>query len=420
MNFIFDLLYFVLLIFYIPILAMKGKLHHGYKMRIGLISEPLREKLSGKMNIWIHAVSVGEVLAVADLVEKIKERFPKKQIVCSVVTKSGYQIASERLGEHAVVIFAPLDFSFVVRKFIKIISPEIYILTETEIWPNLFGLLHRQQVPIIQVNGRISDKSYCGYKKLGFITKKVLRWVDCFCMQSPTDAERIIQLGAKPDVVKIIGNLKFDNVPVDDHLNGNATVLNPESQWVIAGSTHPGEEELILNSFLRLKMKDPGARLAICPRHVERVNDVHAVIRSMQLRSLNLSAVAKNFGDVESIIVVDTIGKLRSLYRAAKVVIIGKTFKVGGGQNMIEPAFFGKPTIVGPLTYNFKDIVDLLIREKALVQVSTPEGLTDELTDLWENPVRCESLGMAARRVVEKYKGATDKTIREIEQLLKR
>ncbi|MGE3980995.1 MAG: 3-deoxy-D-manno-octulosonic acid transferase [Candidatus Omnitrophota bacterium] len=420
MFIIFDIFYLILLFFYLPVLGIKRKLHRGYKMRMGFLSDDLKRKLSSKPNIWLHAVSVGEVLAIADLVEKLKEKFPEKQIVCSVVTKTGYQIANQKLGKGVVVVYAPLDFSFVVGRFIRNIRPEIYILAETEIWPNLFHFLNHARVPIIQVNGRISDKSYSGYKRVGFITKAVLSNVKRFCMQSQTDAERIIHLGARPETVSVIGNLKFDNLPGRDDSHKSGLTANDRNQWLIAGSTHPGEEEIVLDSFVQLKRKYDRARLILCPRHVERTADIHSLIKLKQLCPVNLSVFNQGSDEGESIIVVDTIGQLRSLYKAAKVVIIGKTFRVGGGQNMIEPASFGKPVIVGPLTYNFKDIVDLLSREKALVQVSSSDELTEELIDLWGNAVRCQSLGMAAQRVVEKYKGATSKTVREIELLLMR
>lgn len=421
MFIILDIVYFVLLMIYLPVLGLKGKLHRGYKMRMGSVPGSLKEQLSARKNIWLHAVSVGEVLAVADLIEKLKQKYPERQLVCSVVTKTGYKIAQDTLaGQGVVVIFAPLDFSFVVRRFIRVIRPEIYIMAETEIWPNLFYWLHRAGVPIIQVNGRISDRSLKGYQKLSWIIRSVLSHVDCFCMQSPSDAERIIRLGASPAAVKIIGNLKFDNLPVETSGAENSLGLDPQEQWLIAGSTHPGEEEMVLDCYAHLKTKHENARLILCPRHVERAADVHTVIRSKRLRSVNLSDLNRTPEARDTVIVVDTIGHLRTLYSVAKVVVIGKTFKVGGGQNMIEPACFGKPVIVGPLTYNFKDVVELLVREKALVQVASPDELKEEITDLWGNAVRRESLGMAARRVVEKYKGATDKTIREIERLLTR
>lgn len=420
MFIIFDIVYSVWLILYLPVLGFKGKLHRGYFMRMGHFPDTLKKQLSEKKNIWLHAVSVGEVLAVADLAEKLKERFPEKQIVCSVVTKTGYQIAREKLSQGTIVIYAPLDFSFVVRKFIQRIRPEIYVLAETEIWPNLFFFLNKNRVAIIQVNGRISDKSFRGYKKLGIIVRKALFNVNCFCMQSQVDADRILQLGARPDTVKVTGNLKFDNLPVEMSADDFAMPVNPQEQWLIAGSTHPGEEEIILDCYSLLRKKYNQARLIICPRHVERAADIYNIIKSKQMRPVNMSEINGIAVDQEAVIVVDTIGQLRNLYSLAKVVIIGKTFKVGGGQNMIEPAFFGKPVIAGPLTYNFKDVVDLLIHEKALVQVSSVEELKEELIELWGNAVRCQSIGMAARRVVEKYKGATDKTVREIERLMKR
>ena len=415
MAILFDIVYAVLFVLYLPVLWRKGRLHEGYRMRLGKIPSETAARLADRPNIWIHAVSVGEVLAVADLIGKLQERFPHKQLVCSVVTETGYAVANEKLPETVCVIFAPLDFSAVVRKFIRLIQPEIYIFAETEIWPNLFDHLHAAGVPMIQVNGRISDKSFGGYKRLRPVTRRMLGKVNRFLMQSQTDADRICELGAPPDAVRVTGNLKFDSLPEDVPLDPARFGLAQSDEPLIAGSTHPGEEEIILRVYAALKKQFPAMRLVICPRHVTRCDEILKLIDGQDLTGARLSEAAG--APADAVLVVDTMGQLRSLYGLARVVIIGKTFTVQGGQNMIEPAFFGKPVITGPHTQNFKDVMAIFLREKAIVQVEDEAALLEDLTDLWDNAIRRESLGMAARRVVEKFQGATLKTIDEIETL---
>lgn len=417
MAILFDIIYAVLFVLYLPVLKWKGKLHAGYPMRMGRIPPDIQQALATKPNIWIHAVSVGEVLAVADLIDKLMQRFPDKRVVCSVVTDTGYAVAREKLPGGVQVIYAPLDFSWVVRRFVKLIRPEIYIFAETEIWPNLFDHLHAAGVPMIQVNGRISDKSFGGYKRLRPVTRRVLGKVDRFLMQSQTDADRICELGAHPVAVRVPGNLKFDSLPEAVVPDPARFGLGTTDQPLIAGSTHPGEEEILLDVFAVLKQAHPAARLIICPRHVTRCDEVLSLIRGRDMTGVALSAAQETGAPADAVIVVDTMGQLRDLYSVARVVFVGKTFTVQGGQNMIEPGFFGKPVIVGPYTQNFKDVMTIFKREKAIVQVNDPDELREELLDIWDNAIRRESLGMAARRVVEKFQGATEKTLLEIETL---
>lgn len=418
MYFIIDVIYIFVLLAYLPGLYFKKKLHSGYKMRMGGIPPELQAKLANKENIWVHAISVGEVLAIGDLIEKLNNEYPQHQIICSVVTQTGYKLAQEHLDGKAVVIYAPLDFSWVVKKYISMIQPKIYIFAETEIWPNLFRQLGSQGVPMIQVNGRISEKSMRGYQRIRKTTRSALRRVDKFCMQTQLDADRIQELGAIPERVRVIGNLKFDNLPEEVELSKREFGFSDADQCLIAGSTHPGEEKLIITAFKQLQQVDGTARLILCPRHIERASDVMDVVTAQGLKPIAFSDAKGHTFSAGEVLVVDTIGQLRNLYSLAKLVIIGKTFCVGGGQNMLEPAFFGKPIIVGPLTSNFKDIVELLRDEKAIVQIESSDELAQELMDIWTNAVRTESLGLAAKRVVEKYQGATGRTLDEVKGLL--
>ena len=414
----YDIVFVFLAILYFPYLVILGKWHPGFKTRFGCLGSVLAGRNEAQKCIWIHAVSVGEVLAITDLIRKLKKEFPQHTIICSTVTKTGNQLAQEQLGGDCLVIYAPLDFSWIVRKFITAIKPAIYISTETEIWPNLYSALHKASVPVIQINGRISDKAYRGYNRVRVLTKRVLACVDIFCMQSPLDADRIERLGAAPEKVRIVGNLKFDNVPGAAEIKKEDLGFGEDEDLLIAGSTHPGEEDILINAYHALIAGFPGLRLVIAPRHIERADFVIGIVEKQGYHPIRFSEIKDHKGDTKSIVVVDTIGHLRNLYSLAKIVFIGKTLTVGGGQNMIESACLGKPTIVGPMTQNFKDVVAIFLKSEGLVQVDDPRELLEEMRKLLSNPEKARAIGKAAQQTVENHQGATLKTIKEIRQLL--
>lgn len=415
---IYDVIFFVFALIYFPYLLLRGKWHKGFIMRFGQFSKNVEDNLAKRMNIWIHAVSVGEVLAVSGIIEKLTRSYPGYNIVCSTVTKTGYELAQSKIGNLATVIFAPLDFSWIVCKYIRMIEPKIYISTETEIWPNLYSALNKNGIPIILVNGRISDKAFRGYKWVSFLTKPILKCVKTFCMQTEQDADRIAQLGAAKKNIHIVGNLKFDAVSQNNNLKLEDLGYQKSSELLIAGSTHAGEEKIIIEIYKKLKMEFHDFRLILCPRHVERVNEVFKLIEGSGFKAKKFSEINKKQIDGETIIVVDTIGQLSSLYNLAKVVFIGKTLAVGGGQNMIEPALCGKPTFVGPMTQNFKDVVSLLLREGAIIQVDNSEQLYLQIKDLMNSPEKRRSVSLAAQETVKKYRGATARTLEVIASYL--
>lgn len=418
MMIVMDIIYFFLSIGYLPYLFLKKKWHAGYSFRLGKIPEDLANNLKSSRNIWIHAVSVGEVLAITDLIERLWKAYPNDQIVCSTVTKTGYELAKGQLRGKALVIYAPLDFSWVVKKFVSLMKPRIYIAAETELWPNLYLTLNRHGVPIIQVNGRLSEQSYKGYRRLSVLTKKVLACVNLFCMQSQEDAQRIMALGADHERVEVVGNLKFDNLEQVGFSRLSDFGFQPTDALLIAGSTHPGEEEIILSIFKKLSVEFADLRLVIAPRHIERTEEIIRLVTSNELTAQKLSECFDQPKTAESVVVVDTIGQLRTLYSLATVVFVGKSLKGGGGQNMIEPASFGKATLVGPLTHNFKDIVAIFLKNDALLEVNNEEELLNEIRVLLTDTEKRVSLGQAAKSVVDRYRGATTKTAEKISAML--
>ncbi|MCR4337257.1 MAG: 3-deoxy-D-manno-octulosonic acid transferase [Candidatus Omnitrophica bacterium] len=417
--FIYDVLFLILFLFYLPFLFLSKKWHDGFFLRLGWPPELLQQELQGKRNIWIHAVSVGEILAVLGLLKRLKERFPEHRLVLTTVTLTGYQLAKTNCPSDILVIFAPLDLSWVVKKFIRMINPVIYISAETEIWPNLFRALSHAHVPLVIVNGRISDKAFERYAWIRPFLKSILSAVHVFCMQSDTDASRIIALGADFSKVKVVGNIKFDEVSEIHPIRPGDLGLSASDMLWIAGSTHPGEEDIVLNTFKALKLQWRNIHLVLAPRHIDRVADVQSMVKEHGLQPINFSQLDGSAVSSHHVIVVDTIGHLRALYSAATIVFVGKSLTGWGGQNIIEPAIYGKPILVGPHMENFRNVLKIFEENQAIVKINNRRELLHSMERLLKNSKERESLGQRARQVVQKYQGATQKTQDVIEHILK-
>ncbi len=418
MPLIYDILLFFGILVSLPYLFYRKNWHRGFFQRLGGFPPGIRQRLAAKKNIWIHAVSVGEVLAVGGFIEQIKTQLPGYQIVCSTVTTTGQKLAQERLGPEHIVLYAPLDFRGVVQTFLRVIKPQIYLCAETEIWPNLFKALHRAKVPAIIVNGRISDQSYKGYRKLRFFLKDLIEGVDHFCMQTDLDQQRIVALGALEECVSIVGNMKFDIPPEGQMISREQLGFDHANAILIAGSTHPGEEEIMLAVYQKLISTFPSLRLILAPRHIERTSDVVNLVKARGLNPIKLSERKEAGIESRDVVVVDTIGQLRSLYGIANIVFIGKTLKVGGGQNIIEPAFFGKPIIVGPRTQNFKDVIQQFRAAKAILQIADGDQLLEAIKRLLKDPQEQQRIGQAALHLVRHSQGATQKTLAIVKRAL--
>ncbi len=416
MFIIYDIIFLIVAVAYLPYLALKRKWHAGLWTRFGFT---LKKDGGDRKTVWVHAVSVGEVLLALNLIEKIRERFPGHRIVLSTVTVTGHALACQRLQDSCLVIYAPFDFSWVVRKYVSVLNPAFYISVETEIWPNLFACLQDRNVPIIEVNGRISDTAFVGYRRISFLIRGVLRGVRVFCMQTEADARRIIQLGADPRKVRVVGNLKFDSLRPERSFRKEDIGFQSDDQLLIAGSTYPGEDEIVMDVYQSLTTEFPRLRLVIVPRHVERADEI---ARSCQFKGLTPRKLSQNSPgaplDAAAVVIVDRIGYLRGLYSLADVAFVGKSLRGNGGQNMIEPLFLGRPTIVGPHTQNFRDIVRIFMPTGALIVVKTLEEFVGKLRDLLNDPAHCTKLGLAAQKEIARHQGATEKTLMAIEEIL--
>ncbi len=413
----------------VPYLAYQAIRYKKYigsmRQRLGYL--PVSFNFDGDDSIWIHAVSVGEALTVRSLVADLKRRYPSLKIFLSTTTMTGQQVARRNLQDVDEVFYFPFDLAFAVRRTLRLVKPRLFVMMETEIWPNLLRQCQRNGVAAVMVNGRISSRSYPRYKLARPFFRRVLADIDRFCMQTEESARRIIDIGADPSRVVVTGSLKFDSIGSPAGPNLEARGQNRVLRYfrmtsgrpvVVAGSTMPNEEPYVLDAFRRIKASVTNPLLIIAPRHPERFTEVAQMSRDLAfvtVRRTDLPIDAEPRGDV---VVLDTIGELPQVYQIATAVFIGGSLVDTGGHNILEPAAFGKPVVFGPYVHNFREIADAFIAHDAAIQVNSARGLEEALLALLTDPVRRARLGAAARALVDSNRGAKDKCLAIIAQLL--
>ena len=415
---LYDIGFAIFSLFYLPTLIFKGKLHGDFLERFGVYSKAKGDALAAaKDAIWIQAVSVGEVALCRDLIPLIKARFPGRTIILSTITKTGNDLAKQLFSNDTVIIYFPLDFSFIVRKVLRLTRPKTYMMVETEIWPNFLKAIERNAIPAILINGRISDRSFGKYKLAKPFLRKILRNMNALCMQSKADAERIIALGARPERVKVTGNMKFDIQVKESRISGNELrgqlSLGQGDELLVAGSTHAGEEEALVAAFKELIQKFPKLKLLIAPRHIERVREVEKVIKKIGFTPVRLSTNHKpqTANHQSSIYILDTIGRLNDFYSIATIVFVGGSLIKHGGQNPIEPAIYEKPVIFGPYMFNFKNVAEAFLAKGGAVRVGNNSELVPALYNLFADKKRQSEIGRIARQVILENRGATEKNL---------
>jgi 3-deoxy-D-manno-octulosonic-acid transferase len=395
-----------------------GKYRVGFAERMGKVSDRVTHAPVGP-TIWIHAVSVGEVLAISGLVAELQRGLPQFRVVVSTTTDSGQKLARIRFGDQNVFYF-PLDFAFAVRPYLQALRPQLIILAETEFWPNFLRSAHQSGSLVAVVNARISDRSWPGYRRFRRVLRRILRNVDLFLAQTQDDAIRLRDIGAESDRVQVSGNLKFDVAmppvtPIVSRLR-EAFQRAGVGPVIVCGSTVEGEEPLLLGAFANVLQAHPGAVMILAPRHPERFGEVLQL-----LEQLNIHFWRRSTWDGESIaggvLLVDTIGELAALYALGDIAFVGGSLVPRGGHNIIEPAQHGVPIIVGTHTENFRDIVGLFQRHDAARVVSTSE-LSRVLTDLLSNEPERVALGGRAAETLKTQTGATQRTFDALKALL--
>ena len=396
-----------------------GKYRTGWSERLGTVPDRLFHDVSPN-TIWIHAVSVGEVLASSQVIEQLKGQLPGWRIVVSTTTDTGQKLARQRFGENNVFYF-PLDLPFAVRAYLQALRPKLLVLAESEFWPNLLRWAKLSGAAVAVVNARVSDRSLPGYLRFHGLLVRVMKNVDLFLAQSDEDARRLIQIGALAERVHVSGNLKFEAKPPAEPaiVSSFAAALQREEVGpvLVAGSTLEGEEPMLLETFRQVVSRYPGALVVFAPRHPERFDVVASLLASSGLRSQRRSQWEGTKPIAGGVFLLDTIGELASLYQFADLAFIGGSLVPRGGHNVLEAAQFGAAILVGPYTENFRDIVEVFRQADAL-RVGTPQSLTTAVLQLLENHDERAALGRRAFEVVNSQRGATERTVSALLSLL--
>jgi len=405
--------------------AIRYKKYIGsLRQRLGFL--PISFNIDADESIWIHAVSVGEALTARALAADLKARYPRLRLFLSTTTIAGQQVARRSLSSIDGVFYFPFDWSFASTRTLSLVRPKLFVMMETEIWPNLLRVCRRRGVKTALINGRISARSYARYRLIKPFFARVLADVDRFCMHSDESARRLVDLGADPARITVTGSLKFDSLewPAPAaHGKPRERVLrffrlSPNRTVIVAGSTMKGEESAVLDAFRRVKALVPSALCVVAPRHPERFGEAERLARDAGFITVRRSELPIDAEPRADVVVLDSIGELAQLYQVATAVFVGGSLVDHGGHNILEPAIFGKPIVFGPHMHNFKEIVDTFLSNDAALQVQSDRELDDALLTLVTDPVRRARLGAAARALVEANRGAKTKTLEVIAELL--
>ena len=401
-----------------------------YRKYVGSLAQrmgslPVSFNLDGDESIWIHAVSVGEALTARALIAELRERYPGLRIFLSTTTLTGQHVARTRLQHLDSVFFLPFDLPPFVNRTLRLVRPRLFIMMETEIWPNLLRACRRAGVKTVLVNGRISSRSYPRYRFARRFFRRVLADVDRFCMQSDESARRIVDIGADARRVSVTGSLKFDSLesPAAAAGRGAGRVLRyfrmaPTRVVFVAASTLKGEEQPVLAAFAAIRRAHPTALLIIAPRKPERFGDAEALARGEGYRVIRRSELGIDAEPHADVVILDTIGELAHLFQVATLVFVGGSLVDHGGHNILEPAVHGKPILFGPHMQNFAEIAAAFLRHQAAIQVRDGADLVDVVLRLAGDPVERARLGAGARALVEANRGAKARTLAVIEELL--
>src|SRR5687767_12509851 len=387
---------------------------------------PVSFNMDADESIWIHAVSVGEVLTARPLISDLKRRHPELRMFLSTTTLAGQQLARRNVPDVDAVFYFPFDLGVFVRRTLDLVRPRLFIMMETEIWPNLLRECHARGIKTAVVNGRLSGRSFPRYRMARAFMRRVLAHVDRFLVQSEESARRFIDLGADPARVVVTGSLKFDSLQHSStalQARARDRVLRyfrvPSSRPVIiAGSTMKGEESAVLRAFRRVRANAPSTLLVIAPRNPERFGEVEQLVRSEGWKTSRRSDLAIDSEPRVDVVVLDTIGELATVYQIGTIVFVGGSLVATGGHNVLEPAVFGKPIVFGPHMQNFAEIADAFITNGAGVQIASEQQLEESFLSLMSDPVRRARLGAAARALVEANRGAKEKSVTVLAALL--
>ncbi len=439
---LYEFLYLIGFLLYLPSALWRRRLpHRGWSMRLGRYPDRVAQALSfdprfdapstrplaslgiAQHSIWVHAVSVGEVLAVQPLVRALRQAMPERPPVLSTITPTGFAVASSQAGGCTPIYF-PLDLRGCVERALNAIRPRLLLLVESELWPTVIRQASARGIPVAVVNGRISPRAFRRYALVKPWLRVTLGRMALLLMQSQADADRLLQLGASPSKVRVTGSLKWDaslsTRPTAEAIRETAARigLGHREEIIVAGSTHRGEEAAVLQAFRAARAEHHAARLILAPRHLERLGEVEGLIRDAGFSSVRLSQVEP--GGEWAVGLLDTMGQLPRYYGLATVALIGGSLIPHGGQNPLEAASVGKPVVFGPSMHNFESIVHQLLAHHAARQVANAGELTRLLKALLGDPVEAQAMGRRARELTERFQGATQRTLDALAPILQR
>ncbi|MBI2104338.1 MAG: 3-deoxy-D-manno-octulosonic acid transferase [Candidatus Omnitrophica bacterium] len=419
---LYELLFAIGLLLYLPRAVWRRRLPHpGWTMRLGRYPEPVARALGGRRTIWVHAVSVGEVLAVRPLLTALRQAAPAEPLVLSTITPSGFSMAERHVGAGGVAVYFPLDLSLCASRALEALRPRLLLLMESELWPTVIRLAAARGVPVAVVNGRVSPRSFARYRLARPWVRSMLSRVAIFLMQSQADADRLLQLGAPQDRVRVVGSLKWDASllarpdPEAVRQLAGRLGLGGRDMTLVAGSTHRGEEAAVLGAFQALRASRADARAVIAPRHLERLDEVERLARQAGFAVARLSQ-ADGAGRWQ-VGLVDTWGQLPLYYGLASIVFIGGSLIPHGGQNPLEAASLGKPVVFGPSMHNFEAIAHQLLAHRAARQVASGEELSRALAELSLHDADAQAMGRRAEELTQEFQGATQRTLQALAPL---
>lgn len=412
-NLLFPVVFLLALPYYLFRMARRGGYAKGFVQRLGIYDAGLTARVASRERVWVHAVSVGETFVALRFMEEWRKVKPDVSFVLSVNTSTGRVLASRLMHSEDVMVYFPVDTPLVLSRVFRVLRPTLLVLTECEFWPNLIGMAKRRGVPVMLINGRLSDRSFRGYRRFRWLFSPVLRLIDRLCVQSQQDMERFLALGVDGERVRVLGSAKYDVALQAPGTVEAATAIlgeggmSPRGPILLGGSTWDGEEDILLDMFIRMKGRIPDLRLVLVPRHAERRE---AVVEAIRRRGVAYAQRSKGGvvqgGERAEVLLVDTTGELRHLYTVATVIFVGKSLTQKGGQNPIEPAACAKPILVGPHMENFEDVMREFIAENAVVQVADADELERQALKLFEDEAVRNLLGERALAVVQRNRGS--------------
>jgi 3-deoxy-D-manno-octulosonic-acid transferase len=403
-------------------ILFQEKFRRTLPQRLGCFESPTFQRA-----IWVHAASVGEVFCSIPLLKKIKEEFPLSKIVLTTITSTGNEAAKTRVPEADRIFFLPIDHPLIVGRAIEKIQPSILLIAETELWPNLLRACGKRGIPIVLFNGRISQRSFGRYFCFRFFFRECLRHISLFLMQTEEDGKRIFEIGGESQKIRTVGNLKFDQTfPPFTHeaLSRIAKTLglHGTEKILIAGSTHAGEEEILVSLYKELKEMFSPLILILAPRHLERLEEVEGILRRESLAWSRKTTLIPGAGRLDQkypeVILLDTMGELMGIYSLGTLVFIGGSLVPVGGHNPLEPLFFKKCILFGPHMFNFLEISTRLVEDGGAIQVSGKEDLSLHLKRLLFDEVERKAVGEKGHQFLRKHQGATERMFEEIRPFL--